>query len=441
MQVARRVRSAFLVLVLAAQAGAYAQHERQIPPPSEQDSDYGAKFFDELRRIFGRFRDADLRRVFDSARAAQCSELATDKGEWREVAFFNENRKLGDWYRTSLDEVRGDLAVYVFKGACGGSHASLQVTTKFPVEESYHRYEDGRIHFDQIDVNVNAPVSATFDPATQAYTFELPYLYRTTRDGEPVYTLFPRYLNDTYAPDVTNHWDCKAVTADDVTYQFLICRTNLVPRSGRGRSNQGSPTFGSLAYSILSDGKEASSSVKLSFGTDVVSDRPDERRPEEPRPAQPTVDNPAPAAATNRTWRAAGAQSRLSEIGMSEFRLRFNPDAWKGKIDRTQFIADGMIANFTVAPRNKDYCQWRPRTPAQAGQLLDPSKAESTIHSLEFRKDPQAIVATFNMESDSGSNLGSLQCSFSQAQTPSAIAVARWLSIAGSTISLETPGQ
>jgi hypothetical protein len=436
MQMVRRVRSAFLVLAFAAQAGAYAQHERQIPPPSEQDSDYGAKFFDELRRIFGRFRDADLRRVFDSARAAQCSELATDKGEWREVAFFNENRKLGDWYRTSLDEVRGDLAVYVFKGACGGSHASLQVTTKFPVEESYHRYEDGRIRFDQIDVNVNAPVSTTFDPATQAYTFDLPYLYRTTRDGEPVYTLFPRYLNDTYAPDVTNHWDCKAVTADDVTYQFLICRTNLVPRSGRGRSIQATQTFGSLAYSILSDGKEASSSVKLSFGTDVAADRPEERRP-----PQPAVENPQPAPAANRTWRTAGAQSRLSEIGLTEFRLRFNPDVWKGKIDRTQFIADGMIANFTVAPRNKDYCQWRPRTPAQAGQLLDPSKAESIIHSLEFRKDPQAIVATFNIEGDSGSNLGSLQCSFSQVQTPAEIAVARWLSIAGSTISLETPSR
>jgi hypothetical protein len=436
MQVALRVRSAFLVLIFVAQAGVNAQHERQIPPPSGQDSEYGAKFFDELRRIFGRFRDADLRRVFDSARAAQCSELATDKGEWREVAFFNENRKLGDWYRTSLDEVRGDLAVYIFKGGCGGSHASLQVTTKFPVEESYHRYQDGRIPFDQIDVNVNAAVSATFDPATQVYTFDLPYLYRTTRDGEPVYTLFPRYLNDAYAPDVTNHWDCKVVTADDVTYQFLICRTNLVPRSGRGRSNQGSPTFGSLAYSILSDGKEASSSVKLSFGTDVVADRPEERRP-----VQPVVETPQPAPAANRTWRPAAAQSRLSEVGMSEFRLRFNPDVWKGKIDRTQFIADGMIATFTIAPRNKDYCQWRPRTAAQAGQLLDPSKAESTIHSLEFRKDPQAVVATFNMESDSGSNLGSLQCSFSQAQTPADIAVARWLSIAGSTISLETPSQ
>ena len=108
---------------------AYAQRERQIPPPDStpQDSDYSAKFFDQLRRIFGRFRDAELKRVFDSARPIQCSELVTDKGEWREVAFFNEDRKLGDWYRERLEEVKGDLAVYIFKGACGGPRAALQI--------------------------------------------------------------------------------------------------------------------------------------------------------------------------------------------------------------------------------------------------------------------------------------------------------------------------
>ena len=109
---------------LLAGTNAHAQRERPVPPP--QENDYGAKFFDELRRIFGRFRDADLRRVFDAAGPIPCSELVTDKGEWREVAFFNENRKLGDWYRTSLDEVKDDLAVYVFKGSCGGPRAADQ---------------------------------------------------------------------------------------------------------------------------------------------------------------------------------------------------------------------------------------------------------------------------------------------------------------------------
>src|SRR5262245_10132269 len=106
----RAVRYILLVTSVFISTSAHGQRARQVPPP--QDDDYGAKFFDQLRKIFGRFRDADLRRVFDSAGPIPCSELVTDKGEWREVAFFNENRKLGDWYRTTLDEVKSDLAVY-----------------------------------------------------------------------------------------------------------------------------------------------------------------------------------------------------------------------------------------------------------------------------------------------------------------------------------------
>src|SRR5215510_11630606 len=130
---ARWVKTVLLTFVCLVASGAYAQREREVAPSHEE---YGAKFFDELHSIFGRFRDADLKRVFQSAHAIQCSDLVTDRGEWREVAFFNENRKLGDWYRTTLDEVKSDLAAYVFKGGCGGQHASVQVTTKFPVDES-----------------------------------------------------------------------------------------------------------------------------------------------------------------------------------------------------------------------------------------------------------------------------------------------------------------
>ena len=102
---------------LATATAAAGQRERQVPPPDE--SAYGAGFFDQLSSIFGRFRDADLKRVFQTAKPIQCSDLVTDKGEWREVAFFNENRKLGDWYHSDLDELNSDLSVYIFKGSCG----------------------------------------------------------------------------------------------------------------------------------------------------------------------------------------------------------------------------------------------------------------------------------------------------------------------------------
>ena len=108
------------------------------------------------------------------------------------------------WDVFTIDEVRSDLAVYIFKGVCGGQRASVQVTTKFPVEESYNAYRDGRIRFRNIDVNVNAPVTARFDSQSQAYVFDLPYLFRVrAADGDQVYTLNPRTLSDRYVPGLT----------------------------------------------------------------------------------------------------------------------------------------------------------------------------------------------------------------------------------------------
>jgi hypothetical protein len=54
-----------------------------------------------------------------------------------------------------------------------------------------------------------------------------------------------------------------------VTYQFLICRNAVIPVESHQEKNR---TFGAVAYTILSDGKEASSSVKLTF------DKPDDSK-------------------------------------------------------------------------------------------------------------------------------------------------------------------
>src|SRR5215831_5928159 len=111
---------AVLSALLLSSISAFAQRERQIQapadPPQSNNQQYGRRFFLQLRAVFGRFRDADLQRVFAKAQPIQCAELVNEKGEWRTVAFFNEKRELGDWYRTSFDEVKTDLAVYTFKG-------------------------------------------------------------------------------------------------------------------------------------------------------------------------------------------------------------------------------------------------------------------------------------------------------------------------------------
>src|SRR5215510_5193060 len=251
-------RVVFVIISLLAVAGELQALETER---------YDRRFFVQLRTVFGRFRNTDLDRAFEKAQPIQCSELVNDEAEWRTVAFFNEKRELGDWYRKSLDEVKSDLAVFIFKGVCRGEHGPVQLTTKFPVTESVEAYNQRRIELDEVAVNTNAPVRAVFDSETQAYRFDLPYLFLISRqDEENIYSLNPPVLADRhrYATDVINHWDCKSVTAENVTYQFLICRTTTLPRIPAQRSQSHIP-FGASAYFILSDGKEGSSSVKLSF--------------------------------------------------------------------------------------------------------------------------------------------------------------------------------
>jgi hypothetical protein len=189
--------------------------------PAAETERYDRRFFVQLRTVFGRFRNTDLDRAFEKAQPIQCSELVNEEAEWRTVAFFNEKRELGDWYRKSLEEVKNDPSVFVFKGVCRGEHGPVQLTTKFPVTETVEAYSQRRIGFDEIAVNTNAPVRAVFDSETQAYRFDLPYLFLVSRqDDQSIYSLNPPELAERYryATDVINHWDCKSVTAENVTY-------------------------------------------------------------------------------------------------------------------------------------------------------------------------------------------------------------------------------
>src|SRR5215470_16174549 len=162
-------RLLLLIFSIAAIADAATQREQAIPRPDDSQQ-YGRRFFLQLRAVFGRFRDADLQRVFDTAQPIQCSELVNEPGEWRTVAFFNEKRELGDWYRSNFDEVKNDLSVFIFKGICRGEHGPVQLTTKFPVSESIEAYNQNRIRLEEVPVNVNAAVRMAFDSQSQAYT-------------------------------------------------------------------------------------------------------------------------------------------------------------------------------------------------------------------------------------------------------------------------------
>jgi hypothetical protein len=277
----------FVCLLLAGNLPSQEDPQTQ----SGEEGTYGSKFFDQLHTIFGRFRNMDLQRVFQEAQRIECSELLGRKGEWRPVAFFNEDRKLGDWCKENLEEVKANLAVYTFKGVCGGDQGTIQVTTEFPTAESREAFNQRRIDLDQIDVAVNDPVKVSLNSSTMAYTFDLPYLFLTDQRGSTsVYSFVAPNRDAIYATDVTSRWECKAVSSKDVTYRFLICRTATIPRGTTARERKWEPSFGSSAFFILSDGMEAQTSVRVLLGDGThSSEKPADAAPDPSAPARPSL--------------------------------------------------------------------------------------------------------------------------------------------------------
>jgi hypothetical protein len=439
---ALRPLAIFLLVGACLKIDGFAAQNAQARPPAEEER-YGSKFFDQLRTIFGRFQNSDLDRVFQQSKPIQCSELVGRKGEWRPVAFFNEDRRLGDWCRESLEEVKNDLSVYTFKGGCSGEQGAVQVSTEFPTAASIEDYNLGRIDVSQVDVTVNDPVTAVLDAKTMAYKFELPYLFLTGRQGSTnIYSLIAPNRDAAYANDVTNLWECKAVSSNDVTYRFLICRTTTAPRGARARNQKWERAFGASAYFILSDGTEAQSSVNLTFGDGA--DRPaspPETEPSTDAPGRPQLVRQGKASASSG-WQAPGAGSKMVDAGRSEFRLLFSPQTWTGnKIGAPALLSDQKMSGLQSAwpPGGVDCCVWRPEDPNLAeDRLLNPDGA-TVLYSLEVpaRDGQSAPSIVIGIKTREGIRIGRLQCYFPRSESAADISVGRWISIVGGHITLE----
>jgi len=270
---------------------------------------------------------------------------------------------------------------------------------------------------------------------------------RSDRTGEPTYTLFPPRAGATYATNVINRWDCKSVRANDVTFQFLICETATLPRDLR-RGEESRQSFGSYAYFILSDGKEALTSTKLFFGgggaaNDAAGaanppatpepERPAERGPER-APATTTLDAPA-----RDLWQIPGAASKLVEAGRGEFRMRFNAQTWANKVASPQILSDQKMSPLDPAklPRDVDYCAWRPlNLPARALSNEPDTEVAYALTSTDGGKTSPASV-TVDLKTHTGSRIGTLQCVFVRTESASSITMERWLSVVGGHLNLE----
>jgi hypothetical protein len=408
-----RVTSGSLAVLLAVTIPALGQRDRQ----SE------SAFFEQLRSLFGRFQDADLRRAFRDARPIRCSELTSDGGEWRPVAFFNEDRKVGAWYHRSLAEVNGDLSVYTFKGECTKDQDSVQVVTTFPVKDSLDRYYDGRIPLKNVDMTVNPPVTAAYNSRSQSYRFELPYLY-SVRGA--TYSLFASRKGDRHVTNVSNHWECKSVSGNDVTFQFLICETATLPRN-LTLGNEGEQSFGTYAYFILSDGKEAKTSFKISFGAPGNE-----------------ADEPEPAPATDRRalentplvdgWQIPAPTAKLAEVSKTEFRLRFSSETWAARITSPHVVSDQNVTATESAktPIGADYCSWRPASATLATRVLGNEPDENVSYALTAGTGS----ITFDMKTHNGTRIGSLQCFFPGTDAAE-VALNRLAAVVGRHLTLE----
>ena len=416
----------YVLLLLFPLAGE-AQIRRQDQAPAQENGDFGTKFFDDLRSLFGRLQQSELDRAFQRANSIRCSDLVGQTGEWKEVAFLNDDRKLGDWHFDNIEEVKRDLVAFLFSGTCRGEDGPIRVATSFPIQESSQKFQEGKIPFSKIEINHNDPVSALFDRATGAYTFELPCVYAERKNGtDDVYTLTPPRTTSKPEPGIAIEFRCKALSDADLTYRFLLCRNRLVDRDTRTQDQRRRRSVGSGAYFILSDGREASSTVKLHFGDETAAAEPER--------------TPQPAKAPVSTWQAAPSDARLTVIADAEFRLKFNAETWKGRIDTPQLLTEGSLSKFisaSVPVRGKEYCVWRPGLPAQVNQLLDAAN-ESFGFSLGFRKDLQSATSSiFEIQGDNGVIVATLQCFFPQSQTPADLTLTRWISIVGRNIELD----
>jgi hypothetical protein len=439
-------RKLVLLLIVVFCIPAAAQAQRRGDPQAQDDTSlYGTRFFDQLRGIFGKFRDSDLQRAFQLAEPANCADLVSDKGEWRSVAFLNEDRRLGDWHRDNIAEVKADPAAYIFGGVCRGDRGAVQVRTRFPVGESVDDYNAGRIRFDQIVVSTNPPVSAVFDSRTQAYSFDLPYLYRTSKTQT---SLSPPLLvnRGRYITDVSAHFNCKAVRAPDVTYRFLVCETFTRNLDAAGRAIGRDSSFGSSAYIILSDGTEAAATVKLTFGdlTDAIEPAPstdDEKAPlpserdRLPRVAEPEVSLPGGG------WGVPVAASKVMDVEKEEFRILFSAQTWNGKIGSPEILLDQKIsgADSTKPKAGADYCTWRPGSSNMTARLFAADPDQDVSFSVEAAdKNGQTPASiTFGMKAFTGFRLGTLQCFFPGVESAKSIDFDRWVAIVGAHLTLE----
>jgi hypothetical protein len=208
----------------------------------------GSKFFDDLRSLSG------FNEQTDRASSVRKRSTVRPRGRRASRKAFNDDRRLGDWHFDSIDEVKRDLVTFVFSGNCSTQQGPVKVLTSYPVQESFDKFQKGQIPFSKVVIKGNDPVSVIFDRPSEAYIFELPYLYLEKRNSTGtgnIYTLTPPLTTSKPDPDVAEEFRCKALSDAELTYRFLLCRIRVVSRDARVQRQNERQELGNAAYYIF----------------------------------------------------------------------------------------------------------------------------------------------------------------------------------------------
>src|SRR5262249_47970588 len=194
--------------------------------------------------------------------------------------------------------------------------------------------------------------------------------------------------------------------------------------------------FGASAYFILSDGKEASSNVKLTFGDSAN----DQRNVEDLSP-RPDLSRSLLDANDRGAWEVPDPDERLADLQRGEVRIPVAAQTWKSRIGSAQLLSGHQISSLgsSSSATTGDSCVWLPGAPSLVSQLLADDSQESIAYSMKMQdQDTQSSTSViFEMRTRNGAHLGSLQCFFPRAPSAASVAFSRWTAVVGENLLLE----
>ena len=211
----------------------------------------------------------------------------------------------------------------------------------------------------------------------------------------------------------------------------MMCTSRFMRVESPNVKAQRRPAFGASAYFILSDGKEASSSVNLTF-----NDVNDVKRTVDDASVPPLPDSQRPV-----LWEAPDSDERILDLVRNEFRLRFSAANWAGKIAEPEVLSQRKLTSLATSrpAEGADYCVWLPDAVGAVNSLLTDDPGERIAYSVTAHdQDRQGSTSiAFEMRTAPDVRLGGLQCIFPRASSASGIAFSRWTSAVGDYIALE----